>query len=125
MVRYRRTFSRTAIPLIEFPPFVGCSLLDPKQTAPDQSHASFNPCNAGAIHRRHAGRLSSKSGLDSKLLRVFARKLRGNVRVGARGLFLGLFVHLEAGLARPAALEIVLDAELQAAEPVGFQFDRI
>src|SRR6202051_4120286 len=64
-------------------------------------------------------------GYKQPSLRVFARKLRGDVRVRARGLLLGLFVHLEAGFARPAALEIVLDAELQPAEPFGFQLDRI
>src|SRR5436305_9607358 len=46
-------------------------------------------------------------------LRVFARELGRDVRVRARGLLRGLFVHLEAGLARPAALEIVPDGELQ------------
>src|SRR5258708_23209627 len=63
--------------------------------------------------------------LRQQLLRVFARKLRGDVRVRARGLLLGLLVHLEAGFARPVALEIVLNAELQPAEPFGFQLDRI
>ena len=51
-----------------------------------------------------------------RLLRVFARKLRGDVRVGASGLLLGLFGHLEAGLACPAALQIVPHAELQPAD---------
>jgi hypothetical protein len=31
---------------------------------------------------------------EQHLLRIFARKLRGDVRVSARGLLLGLFVHL-------------------------------
>src|ERR1700752_1877088 len=64
-------------------------------------------------------------GSRTTLLCVFARKLRGDVRVGAPSLLLGFFVHLEAGLARPAPLQIVFDAELQPAEPFGFELDRI
>jgi hypothetical protein len=62
-------------------------------------------------------------GCKQPLLRAFGRKLWDEGGVQAR--LLGLFVHLKAALARSAAPEIRLDAELQPAGTFGFQLDRV
>jgi len=46
-------------------------------------------------------------------------------RVSARGLLLGLFVHLEAVLRAQLRLRSSLTPNFKPAEPFGFQLDRI
>src|SRR5437867_1379089 len=81
------------------------------------------------LRASHSGTLSRGAGEGSAMpsgrLGVFAGQLRREVRVVARRLLVGLFVALEARLARPGPLQIVIDAEGQAAEALSFELDLV
>src|ERR1700752_655014 len=107
--------------------------LTPKRALSSPKRNAIWPSRRSRVRRASAalrGRSSFRTrtdfaSFDPTLLRVFARKLRGHVRVEARGLLPGLLMDLEAGLACPAALQIVPYAESQPAEPFGFELDRV
>src|SRR5436190_19767562 len=81
------------------------------------------PCYAR--HRLPRCGIGNNARAGSGGLGVSAFGLRRDVRVVAGRLLLRRLMHLEARLALPFALQLVLDAESEAPEPLGLDLDLV